>query len=566
MAQFVPSKKTISDFNSGERYLNKIDVVQAQTVNNLVEGLLFAQENGGSGISELDKQHLDKMWNVWSADGTTDTLVNKVEEVLAAFASFQEGDTIVDLLSKKVDEEKLADVAFTGRYSDLVGVPDTGVYSVNGQTGRVWIDKDSLGLADISVTGSFLDLVDASEHCVTSVNGERGDLIIDRDFLGLAEIAYTGNYRDLIGAPDSGVISVNGQTGKVWIDKDSLGLADVAISGSFLDLVDAPESGVLSVNGQTGNVILTADLLGVVSFLTEQNISETWKEQARTNIGAGTSDFSGSYSDLLNKPDLNNYVTLDTKQTITGAKMFGDGTGNAYTQIIMKSYSGGSPATEYGLVVKTKTSSATYQSDQIIKDNGTQSYNYIFPNKSGTLAITRDIPSISVTNSGSGNVVTGISASGHTITVTKGSVSSGVTYNDIYPVGSIYMSISSTSPSSLFGGSWTELGYGTFLMASGGGSAGSSGGSSSHSHSLGTPNNTEAMALVQANVYSAGTGVGFLPTDYYSWEPKEAILSGTYNNSADYGTRSGATQVVGNTKSESNLPPYYTVHIWRRTA
>lgn len=50
MAQFTPSKKTIKDFNDGEEYLNRIDVVQADTVNNLVEGLLYAQENGGTTV------------------------------------------------------------------------------------------------------------------------------------------------------------------------------------------------------------------------------------------------------------------------------------------------------------------------------------------------------------------------------------------------------------------------------------------------------------------------------------------------------------------------------------
>lgn len=41
------------------------------------------------------------------------------------------------------------------------------------------------------------------------------------------------------------------------------------------------------------------------------------------------------------------------------------------------------------------------------------------------------IPSISISNSGSGNVVTGISASGHTLTVTKGSASVSVSWDDI---------------------------------------------------------------------------------------------------------------------------------------
>lgn len=48
MAQFTPSKKTIKDFNDGEEYLNRIDVVQAETINNLVEAVLYAQEHGES--------------------------------------------------------------------------------------------------------------------------------------------------------------------------------------------------------------------------------------------------------------------------------------------------------------------------------------------------------------------------------------------------------------------------------------------------------------------------------------------------------------------------------------
>ena len=614
MAQFIPSKKTLKDFNDGERYLNKIDVVQSQTVNNLVEGLLFAQENAGSGsssgggMSELDKQHLDSMWNVWSSDGTTDTLVNKVEEVLSAFSSFREGDTIVGLLANKADKSALDNYVTLNTYqsitakksfnellevwdkgimlntdsdaptshiffdrierdwddgiktlyfpykdgtllvdSDLsnyvtldttqtisggktftsevdVGqfragngltkingssieigaepnetsvvisadgisflkygasgsvqantlgfqtesgiiallddIPKKFVSSVNGETGDVIIDQDTLGLANVAFSGSYRDLVDVpSSSGVLSVNGMTGHVVIDRKNLGLADVASTGNYNDLLNKPDlsnyvtldttqtisggktftsevdvgqfragngltkingssieigaepnetsvvisadgisflkygasgsvqantlgfqteSGIIallddipkkfvsSVNGETGDVIIDQDTLGLANVAFSGSYRDLVDVPSSsGVLSVNGMTGHVVID-----------------------RKNLGLADVASTGNYNDLLNKPDLSNYVTLDTTQTITGAKTFGDGTGNAYTQIIMKSYSGGSPTTTYGLVVKTNTSNATYQSSQIIKNDGNQSYNYIFPNGSGTLALT----------------------------------------------------------------------------------------------------------------------------------------------------------------------------------
>lgn len=53
----------------------------------------------------------------------------------------------------------------------------------------------------------------------------------------------------------------------------------------------------------------------------------------------------------------------------------------------------------------------------------------------------------------------------------------GLTIDDVYPVGSVYMSINSTSPAILFGGEWTQI-KDTFLLSAGdtylGGSTGGS--------------------------------------------------------------------------------------------
>lgn len=60
---------------------------------------------------------------------------------------------------------------------------------------------------------------------------------------------------------------------------------------------NAPPYPVKSVDGATGAVVTNA------VKITSQNLTANQKEQARTNIGAGTSNFSGSYNDLSNTPD-----------------------------------------------------------------------------------------------------------------------------------------------------------------------------------------------------------------------------------------------------------------------
>lgn len=61
---------------------------------------------------------------------------------------------------------------------------------------------------------------------------------------------------------------------------------------------------------------------------TAQTLTEEQKTQARANIGAGTSNFSGSYNDLSNKPNIPAATVIDTTLTKSGqaadAKAAGD--------------------------------------------------------------------------------------------------------------------------------------------------------------------------------------------------------------------------------------------------
>ena len=145
----------------------------------------------------------------------------------------------------------------------------------------------------------------------------------------------------------------------------------------------------------------------------------------------------------------------------------------------------------------------------------------------------------------SGNTTIGGSASVGSLTVGGNSL-----LNLVYPVGSVYMSLNSTSPASLFGGTWTQI-TNRFLLAAGSSySAGSTGGAStvtlttsqipSHSHGL----------LVDKSGYTGGGNAGAK----LSW--------GTGYTSYD----TAAIAYTGGGGSHNNMPPYYAVYMWRRTA
>lgn len=73
-------------------------------------------------------------------------------------------------------------------------------------------------------------------------------------------------------------------------------LNPVAFSGSYKDLEDKPTAKDIGL-GDVGNY-------KAVSTVASQGLSDVEKANARANIGAGTSNFSGDYNNLANKPEL----------------------------------------------------------------------------------------------------------------------------------------------------------------------------------------------------------------------------------------------------------------------
>ena len=197
----------------------------------------------------------------------------------------------------------------------------------------------------------------------------------------------------------------------------------------------------------------------------------------------------------------------------------------------------------------------------------------------------------------------------------------------IYPVGSIYMSVSSTSPATLFGGTWVQLEDRFLIGASSTYTAGGTGGASTHtlttnempSHSHGMNSHTHTYTYPTGstggnNGNTGSTTINFsnghgMFTDFASgfcgnyentstsWNEnfrfnatKVSTTSGAHTwgmklfgsqahthtlnshthtvntGSTNTGQASGDTGSSGGGNSFSMLPPYLSVYMWKRTA
>lgn len=132
-----------------------------------------------------------------------------------------------------------------------------------------------------------------------------------------------------------------------------------------------------------------------------------------------------------------------------------------------------------------------------------------------------------------------------------------------YPVGSVYMSTSSTSPETLFGGSWSQI-KDRFLVGAGSSyGAGSTGGSSSHAHTTGghTLSGYEIPSHNHRQVVTANSGSA-CRYDYNGDGNGGSYDQGAYTQ--NYGSTWSHSH--GDTGSSSHIPYYYGVYMWVRTA
>lgn len=129
--------------------------------------------------------------------------------------------------------------------------------------------------------------------------------------------------------------------------------------------------------------------------------------------------------------------------------------------------------------------------------------------------------------------------------------------DELYPIGSIYMSVNSANPNTLFGGTWEKI-KDRFLLASG------------DTYTAGDMDGEATHKLTANEIPNLGKFLAF------NWNNQVQYHTGLFSNGGfktldrtmPSGNECGENwiNVKGGEQPHNNMPPYLVVNIWKRTA
>ena len=126
--------------------------------------------------------------------------------------------------------------------------------------------------------------------------------------------------------------------------------------------------------------------------------------------------------------------------------------------------------------------------------------------------------------------------------------------DNVYPVGSIYMSVNSTNPKNLFGGTWEQI-QGRFLFGMNSSyPAGSTGGEITHKL-------TNAEMPAHAHYMASGNAGA---SDTWTPDAGSYLVDSVTNDQHTWWAQIGMNE-AGGSEAHNNMPPYLSVYIWKRT-
>lgn len=203
---------------------------------------------------------------------------------------------------------------------DLHDHPLSGVSQINGGTSENVVMGDGSFGSFPEVPTALSDLQDDSFHrLVTDAEKATWNSKYSKPSTGIPKSHLASAVQYSLNKADTALQSETDPTVPSWAkqtNKPSYTASEVGAVPAGQGVPAGGTEGQVLAKASSANYDLTWVEPGggagedpeAVHF-TVQSLNSTQKAQARTNIGAGTSSFSGSYNDLSNKPDLSQFIT-----------------------------------------------------------------------------------------------------------------------------------------------------------------------------------------------------------------------------------------------------------------
>ena len=364
-------------------------------------------------------------------------------------------------------------------------------------------------------------------------------------------------------------VTINGAAGAYGSTISSYSIS----GGGYSSTASSFTTGLLAASGTITFTAKVTDSRGRVSDAKTVSISvvaysapsfSSYISQRATSAGVINDD--GTYIRGLISFS---YATCSSKNTITCATYYKKSSATSWTNA-NKSFSSGTAFTFGGGAISTESS---YDVKYTITDAFT------------TITIIDMVSTASVLMDfkagGKGIAIGKVSEKDKTLEIADSwglEVHGKKLIDYIYPIGSIYLSVNSTSPATLFGGSWTQL-KDRFLLGAGSTySSGATGGAATHklsvaempSHAHDTPffnnmTNNGEMKSDFIGVFGKGVTASQALKDTGQTSTMEMWWI-NQTNTAEGNESAYLTSAKGSGSAHNNMPPYLVVYMWKRTA
>ena len=369
-------------------------------------------------------------------------------------------------------------------------------------------------------------------------------------------------------------VTINGAAGAYGSTISSYSIS----GGGYSSTASSFTTGLLAASGTITFTAKVTDSRGRVSDAKTVSISvvaysapsfSSYISQRATSAGVINDD--GTYIRGLISFS---YATCSSKNTITCATYYKKSSATSWTNA-NKSFSSGTAFTFGGGAISTESS---YDVKYTITDAFTT---VTIIDMVSTASVLMDFKA-----GGKGIAIGKVSEADNTFEISDkwdmkvyGKLLKQLILDSTYPVGSIYMSVNSTSPATLFGGTWSQL-QNRFLLGAGSSyTAGNTGGAATvtlttaqmpaHTHTFtgsSATTSSDSHTHTVPNTKGDNSGSGNKCESWSSASASGRTVTTSSDSHTHTVTAKGTNANTGGDGSHNNMPPYLVVYMWKRTA